>query len=130
MAVKIEGRQVKWGITAGIKTASDALIAGIVQSASIEPGGNMEEITDEDGDIVTRVDHGKSDILNLTILVTAASPSLPEKGDEVTGLGTYNGIDFSAGRAFIESASWGEGGVQAAQVTLQIKHYPEMAADA
>lgn len=129
MAVSINGKQIQWGITTEAKSAADALIEGIVESFKVTPGGNTEEIPDEDGDIVTRVDHGKTDMLEMTTRVTATTPDLPEKGDEVTGLATYDGVDLSTGRSFVEDSSIEYSGTASTKVSISVKHYPEMEAN-
>jgi hypothetical protein len=128
MAVKISGKSVKWGIPAAGKTLADGVVAGIVQNISLNRGGNVENIPDEDGDIVTRVDHGAMNSGSFTTLVTATSPALPAKGDEITGLSAIDGVALNTGRTFVEDASITYSGVSTTEVQVSFTHYPEMGA--
>ena len=129
MAVQISGKQIKWGIPAAGKTMSDGVVAGIVQDITLNRGGNVENIADEDGDIVTRVDHGRINTGTITTMVTAASPSLPAKGTEITGAAAIDGVALNDGRLFVEDASIAYSGVQGTRVTIPFTHYPDLPAD-
>lgn len=130
MSVKIEGKQIKWGIVAAGKTLADSIVAGIVENVSLARAGNVEEIPDEDGDIVTRVDHGATNMVTINTIVTAATPALPAKGLEITGAAAIDGVALNTGRLFVEDASITYTGVDATKVAITAKHYPDMAADA
>lgn len=132
MAANIEGRQVLFGISSPVKTVSDSILAGIVQDASATRDGNVTEIQDEDGDHVTRIDHGAKNEISITLMTTETTLTLPAKGDEVSfgAVTAIDGIAVSSGRAFIESSSSSQAGAAATSVSLTIAHYPDMAADA
>jgi hypothetical protein len=129
MAVQISGKQIKWGIIAAGKTLADGIVEGIVQDIQLSRGGNVENIPDEDGDMVTRVDHGAMNTGTINTTVTAVSPSLPAKGDEITGATAIDGVDLSTGRIFVEEASITYSGVAATRVAISFAHYPDMPAD-
>ena len=129
MAVAIKGKTVSWGIPAAAKTASDALVAGIVEDVKIQLGGNTTEITDEDGDIVSRVEHGAKNTVTLTTRVTAASPTLPAKGASVTFATAIDGVALNTGRCFVESSEITYKGNDSSMVSITINHYPIMGAD-
>lgn len=126
MAVVINGTSVSWGIPSDGKTVADSLVAGIVQNFEIETDGNTAEITDEDGDIVARVDHGESNMVTFSSIVTAASPSLPAKGTQVTFASAIDGVALNTGEAFVESASIAYAGTSTTTVSFTVKHYPDM----
>ena len=128
MGENISGVQVSWGIPDDGKTAADSLVEGIVQDFEISTDGNLTEITDEDGDIVSRVDHGEKNTVSFTTLVTAASPSLPAKGDAVTFSGAIAGVDVSSGLCRVEDASISFQGTDTTSVSITITHYPDMSA--
>lgn len=129
MAVQISGTQIKWGIPAAGKTAADGIVTGIVQDISLNRGGSVENIPDEDGDIVVRVDHGTINTGTITTMVTAASPSLPTKGTDLTFAAAIDGVALNVGRAFVEDASIAYSGVAGTRVTIPFTHYPLLPAD-
>ena len=129
MAVIINGKQVHWGIPSAVKSASDALIEGIVDDVRFSRDGSTTEITDEDGDIVTRVDHGEKTIVTLTTRITATNPILPGKGDEVTFSAAIDGVALDQGRSFVESAETTYKGNDTSTASITIHHYPEMLAN-
>ena len=125
MAVNVEGRQVSWGIVAAGKTISDSLVSGIVQSFELSRDGAVSEIADEDGDLVTRVDHGGKNNITFSAIVTEVSPTLPIKGAEVTFAADIDGFAlFTSGRGFIESASIVYSGTSTTTVSFSVTHYP------
>lgn len=126
MAETISGVQVQWGIPADGKSAADGLVTGIVQDFEVSVDGNVSEITDEDGDIVSRVDHGEKNTVSFTSLVTAASPSLPSKGDSVTFSGPIAGVNLDDGLCRVEDASISFQGTDTTSVSITITHYPDM----
>jgi hypothetical protein len=129
MSVLIKGKTIKWGIPAGAKTAADALVAGIVEDVKIAIGGNTSEIVDEDGDIVTRVGHGKKNTVTIQTKVTATNPALPAKDDSVTFSAAIDGVPLNTGRAFVDTAEITYKGNDATTVSITIHHYPDMPAD-
>lgn len=126
MAETISGVQVEWGIPTEGKNAADDLVSGIVQDFEVSVDGNVSEITDEDGDIVSRVDHGEKNTVSFTTLVTTSSPSLPAKGDAVTFSGAIAGVDVSSGLCRVEDASISFQGTDTTSVSITITHYPQM----
>jgi phytoene dehydrogenase-like protein len=126
MAVQVSGTQVSWGIPSAGKTVADSLVTGIVQDFEISTDGNVTEITDEDGDIVSRVDHGEKNTVTFSTLVTAASPTLPAKGDEVTFAAAIDGVALNTGEAYVESASIAYAGTSTTTVSITVSHYPSM----
>jgi hypothetical protein len=132
MAASIVGKQVVFGISSSVKTLSDSIIDGIVQSASASRGGNVEKIVDEDGDIVTRIDHGAEDTIEISLLVAAAAVALPAKGSEVTygAVTDIDGVDVSTGRGFIEDVSSSQSSAATTEVSLTITHTATLLADA
>lgn len=128
----IVGKQVLFGISDSLKTVSDTVISGIVQDASASKTGAVLEIQDEDGDHVTRIDHGKKNTISITVLTTDASLDLPENGAEVNfgAITDIDGIDVSTGRAFIDDATSSQAGGQTTSASYTISHYPSMQADA
>lgn len=128
MAVQISGTQVSWGIPSAIKTDADNIVEGIVQDVKISIGGNTAEIQDEDGDYVSRVEHGSKNTVTIQTLLVVTDPVqvLPAKGDAVTFTSTADGVDLTAGSAFIESAEITYKGVDTTGVSLTVVHYPQM----
>lgn len=129
MAAKISGREVVWGVPstviAGIQTVTGS---GIIQSFSIQPGGSTDIVNDEDGDAVTRIDHGAINKINFEVMCEPDT-TLPEKGDEVTLLGTLEGIDFSTGRVFVDDPQVTFGNAAVKKISVAASHYPTMGAD-
>jgi len=127
MAVDINGATVSWGIPAAGKTVADSLVTGIVQDFEISREGNVNEIADEDGDFVARVDHGAKNTVTFSSLVTATSPSLPAKGSDVTFATDIDGVNLSDGSAYVESASIAYAGTNTTTVNFTVTHYPNFA---
>jgi|DEB0MinimDraft_10_1074344.scaffolds.fasta_scaffold05150_4 hypothetical protein len=128
MAVQVSGTQVSWGIPADGKTAADSLVEGIVQDFEISTDGNLTEITDEDGDFVSRVDHGEKNTVTFSSLVTDTSPTLPAKGASVTFSAAINGVALNTGLSFVEDASIAYAGTNTTTVSITVSHYPDMSA--
>jgi len=129
MAATIKGRTVIWGITAGVITAANvATTSGVIQSFSIDLGGETDKVKDEDGDIVTRIDHGAENKISIEVLCQT-NTSLPVKGSELTGLGTIDGINFATGRVFVDSAKVDYSNTAVKKITVNATHNPAMAAD-
>jgi hypothetical protein len=101
--------------------------AGIVESFSVQLGGNTEEIVDEDGDFVSRVDHGASNKLSLEVLIQATS-TVPTKGTVITGLSAVQGITLNTGAVLVDDAQvmFAKAGV--AKLSVSATHYPGMTA--
>lgn len=129
MSAQISGVQVSWGIPSAAKTAANTLAAGIVEDFKPAAGGNTTEIVDEDGDHVTRVDHGEKNTVNITVKILDAE-TLPVKGTEVTFAADVGGLGLNSGRCFIDSAELLYKGNDASTASFTVSHYPEMAADA
>jgi hypothetical protein len=128
MAVAIKGKTVSWGIPATVKTASDSLVTGIVEDVKIAIGGNTTDITDEDGDIVTRVEHGAKNTVTLQTRCTG-TVTLPAKGAAVTFSAAVDGVALNTGRCFVESSEITYKGNESTMVSITIHHYPIMGAD-
>ncbi|MCW1921324.1 hypothetical protein OKA05_02095 [Luteolibacter arcticus] len=125
----MKGREVVWGVPAGVITGVQSVTtSGIVQNFTVNRGGEVAEIGDEENDIVTRIDHAKKNTGSIEIMCEPDS-TLPEKGDELTGLGEHDGIDFAEGRTFVEDASVTYQNAQVKKITVPFTHYPDMAAD-
>ena len=132
MAAAIKGKQVLWGIpTAGVTGITAAVTAGIVESLEVTSGGGTTTVNDEDDDIVTRIDHAAENKFTFTVDCLATS-ARPVKGTEVitTAFGTLDGINFAAGRAFVDDSKvvYQRAGVK--KLSVSATHYPTMAADA
>lgn len=129
MAASIKGRTVVWGVPAGVITGAHSVTtSGIIQSYTLGGGGETTEIGDEENDIVTRVDHGAKNSISLEIMCEPDS-TLPEKGDELTGLGTIDGINFATGRVFVDAPQVQYQNAAVKKFTVTASHYPDMAAD-
>lgn len=130
MSAQISGKQIVWGVPAGAITGVHSVTtSGIVQSFGVQFGGETEVITDEDGDKVTRVDHGAENKLSMEV-ICEPSTTMPEKGDELTGLGTIDGVDFTTGRVFVDDANAEYTGNASKKISISATHYPGMPADA
>lgn len=132
MAAVIKGKQVSWGIpAAGVSGIIAAVAAGIVDSLEITAGGATTTVSDEDDDIVTRVDHAAENKFTFSVDCTAATTK-PAKGAELvtTAFGTLDGIVFTTGRSFVDDAKvvYQRAGVK--KLSISATHYPTMAADA
>lgn len=129
MSASIKGRFVVWGITAGVISLVNSVTAsGIIQSASISGGGGTDTITDEDGDHVTRIDHGGENKINVEV-ICEPNTTVPVKGSELTGLGNIDGINFNAGRVFVDDPKVDYTNAQGKKLSFTATHYPEMPAD-
>ncbi len=129
MAKKISGKAVVWGVPANmIAGAHTVTTSGILQSFSVQPGGGDDVINDEDGDPVTRVDHGTINKINFEV-ICEPDTVVPVKGDEITGLGTLEGIDFDTGRVFVDDPQVNFTNAAAKKITVSATHYPSMPAD-
>ncbi len=129
MAATISGIQISWGIPADAKTAANSLADGIVEDFKPAAGGNVSEISDEDGDYVTRVDHGEKNTVTLSVKILDAE-TIPKKGTEVTFSADVGGLGLNTGRCFVESAELAYKGNDASVASITITHYPSLPADA
>lgn len=133
MAASIKGKIVVWGIpTQGVTAATNIFVnSGVVQSFDVESGGATTTIADEDDDAVTRIDHNYENKVTIEVVCVAATVK-PAKGAEISGssLGTIDGIVFSTGRTFVDSAkvTYTQGGAK--KMNISATHYPGMGADA
>jgi flagellar hook assembly protein FlgD len=125
MAVKIEGTQVIWGVPSAT-SAFRGTIDGIIESIDIERGGEKELVYDEDGEVVSRVDHGKINTGTINIIAEGAlgdSPALPKKGDPITG-STVGGVNFATD-SFVESAKVTHAGTALTKIAIAFVQYPD-----
>ena len=131
MSATVEGKQVLFGITDAVKTTATSQVGGIVQSATVTKSSNETEIQDEDGDHVAVIYHGAKNEISLELITTETPLSLPGIGDEISfgSVTSIDGVDVSAGRAFISSSSSSQSGAETTSVSLTIAHYPVMVAD-
>ena len=129
MAAQVKGVQVIFGVPSGVKTEAAKLVAGIVSSYSISRGGATTTISDEDDDIVTRVDHAYENKVSLEVTCTSLS-ALPAKGTEITGMLTLDSVTFGTGRTFVDDAKVDYSNSAAKKISVSATHYPAMAADA
>lgn len=128
MSARIKGVQLSWGIPAAAKTAATAFAEGIVEDFKPSIAGNTAEIADEDGDFVTRIDHGDKNQVTLTVKILADT-ELPEKGTEVVFSAPIGGVRLDEGRCFVDSAEITYKGNDASTASFTVTHYPEMEAD-
>ncbi len=128
MAEDINGVQVSWGIPDSAKTDIDAVVTGIVQDFSVSADGNMTEITDEDGDIVSVVYHGAKNTISFTTTVIGSSAVIPPKGTEITFSADINGITLNtAGETFVDSSDISYTGTGVTTVSISATHFPLVA---
>ena len=129
MAAAIKGKQVIWGLPSGVITAANvAATGGIISSFEIDSQGSTTTVTDEDDDVVTRIDHSAENKISIEVDCTSATVK-PAKGVELTGLGTIDGINFTTCRTFVDSSKvvYNRAGVK--KISITATHYPIMAAD-
>lgn len=129
MAADIKGKQVAWGVAALIATVHAATTSGIVQSFSWGAGGETDEVTDEDGDYVTRIDHGDKNSLSMEVLCVADSVP-PAKGDELVFASAVDGLPINVGRVIVDTAEVSYSDKAKKRISVSATQYPEMAADA
>jgi DNA polymerase II small subunit/DNA polymerase delta subunit B len=129
MSARISGVQISWGIPSAAKTAADVFAQGIVEDFKQAVAGGTAEIADEDGDMVTRVDHGDKNTINFTVKILEGT-LLPVKGSEVTFATDIAGMGLDGGRCFVESAEITYKGNEASTASITITHYPFMPEDA
>jgi len=131
MSDTVEGKQVLFGITDSVKTVAGTQVGGIVQSATVTKSANETEIQDEDGDHVAVIYHGAKNEISLELITTEDPLDLPAIGSNISfgSVTTIDGVDVSAGRAFITSSSSSQSGAETTSVSLTIAHYPVMLAD-
>lgn len=128
MSAQVKGVQVIFGVPSGVKTEAAKFTAGIVNSYSISRGGATTTVSDEDDDIVARIDHAYEN--KVTLEVTCISTSaLPAKGTEITGLLSLDTVTFGTGRTFVDDAKADYANSAAKKITVSATHYPAMAAD-
>jgi hypothetical protein len=127
MAAAVTGVQVLFGIPASAVTNSTATTtAGIVESYSVQLGGATEEIGDEDGDIVARIDHGAVNKISLEVLIQSTS-TVPTKGSTISGMQTVQGITLGTGKVIVDDAqvTFTKAGVS--KLSVSASHYPLVA---
>lgn len=129
MAASISGRQVVWGVPSDVITAVQTVTtSGIIQDFTFNDGGNTEEVPDEDGDFVARVDYGKKNSLSFTVVAEDDTVN-PEKGDELTFAAAVDGIALDEGRIFVETAEVVTSNSSTKRIAVTASHYPDMEAD-
>ena len=125
MSATVRGIQIVWGIPSAIATAvHSAVTAGIIQSFSWDDEGETDIIVDEDGDKVTRVDHG-AEVRGSFEVRCLSTTVAPRKGDAITGLATIDGINLT-NNTVVDSVSAGYAGNQSKTFTVNFTHYPDM----
>jgi len=128
MANSTKGVQVSWGIPASAKTDIDEVVTGIVQDFSISADGNMNEITDEDGDIVSVVYHGTKNSISFSTLVIGNSATIPTKGTRILFSADLNGITLNtAGETYVDTAEISYAGTDTTSVSISATHFPLVA---
>lgn len=127
MSASVKGKQLVWGVPDGVKTAAEAAFTtGIVESASVARGGSNEDIADEDGKYVTRVDHGGTNQVEITVKALDDS-TVPEAGDVLTGLGTIDGVNLDAGSVIVDEAKEIFAGAGVKKLSITATHLPDCA---
>lgn len=131
MAATVKGVQIIWGVPAGVKTEAAKFVAGggVVTSYSISRAGATDTVSDEDDDIVTRIDHATENKVSLEVTCVAGT-TLPAKGAEITGLLTLDGVAFGTGRTFVDDAKADYANAATKKISVSATHYPAMPADA
>jgi hypothetical protein len=130
MAAAVKGVQVVFGVPAGVKTEVNKYVtAGVVADFSIALGGATDTVSDEDDDIVTRIDHAAENKVTLSINAVATSV-LPAKGVEITGLLALDSVAFATGRTFVDDSKVDYANNAVKKISVSATHYPAMAADA
>ena len=120
MAAAVKGVQVVFGVPAGVKTEVNKYVtAGVVADFSIALGGATDTVSDEDDDIVTRIDHAAENKVTLSI-----------KGVEITGLLALDSVAFATGRTFVDDSKVDYANNAVKKISVSATHYPAMAADA
>jgi len=129
MSASIKGRIVSFGIPGSLATkAHTVTTSGILQGASVNGGGETGTVQDEGNDTVTRIDSKAENKINFEILCEPDT-EMPAKGQEVTGLGTIDGIDFDAGRVFVDDPKTDYSNNAVKKMSFACTHYPMMPAD-
>ena len=128
-SLSIHGRQVDWGLPPGVIVGIDSVITtGIIQSFSLSVGGATSLISDEDGDIVTRIDYGGENKLSMEITALVGSV-IPVKGSPIIGLGTIDGINFNSGQVLVDDVKIDYANSAVKKFSINASHYPAMPAD-
>lgn len=126
MAATIQGIQVSFGVPSAVSGAIVAFVtAGIVENFQYTRGGNTAEIIDEDGDIVSRVDHGAKIDVSFDVICTTTT-TVPAKGAVIAGLGTIDGINFGSDKTFVESVEVTYPAADVKKLSVSAVHYPSM----
>lgn len=106
------------GATTTIQWGTDAtgITNGIITSMTKGSGGEQKEYKDYQGAVVTLVTYDKHDTIQLTALITAASYTIPKKGETFT----VGGVTY-----YVTDASVNWSNEDAASVSLSGRTYPE-----
>jgi hypothetical protein len=112
----VKGKQIVWGTG----TADNPLGSGILTDCSIDRTVQTDEITDEQGDIVSVVLHGKKADLTIEVLCEAETAP-PAEGAEL------NIADLEGGKilAISSTVKWSRG--SAKSISVKATHYPNLA---
>lgn len=112
----IKGKQIVWG-TADV---NNPVGSGILTDHSIDRAVQTDEITDEQGDIVSVVLHGKKADVTFEVLCEAETAP-PEDGAELTIEGLTGGKIL----AISSTEKWSRGGAKS--LSIKATHYPHLA---
>ena len=115
MAKVIKGKQIVWGTD----DVTNPLASGILTDFSVDHSIQTDEITDEEGDIVSVVLHGAKGEMSLDVLCEAATAP-PEPGEELA-------IDgFTGGKilAISSTEKWSRGAAKT--ISVKATHYPDL----
>jgi hypothetical protein len=129
MSASVKGKQVVWGVQDDVRDlALIAATAGIVTAFSMSNGGATTPITDEQDDIVTRVDHAPEVKITMEVLAMSAS-TLPAKGDELDfGVAEVDGVDFTTGSVVVDDAKADYGPSGAKKYSISATFHPSVIA--
>lgn len=116
MAKVIKGKQIVWGTD----DVTNPLASGILTDFSVDHSIQTDEITDEQGDIVSVVLHGAKGEMSLDVICEAATTA-PAPGAELDIDGFTGGKIIAMG----SNEKWSRAGAK----TLSVKatHYPDLA---
>lgn len=130
MAASVKGKLIVWGVPDDVRDAALAGLAtteGIITSFSLARGGASNQVTNEQDDIVTRVD--SADEVKVTIEIMATeNTDCPQKGDElVLGEVAVGGVDFSTGNLICDDAKADYATASGKKFSVSGTWYPEIA---
>lgn len=132
MAASVKGSLIVWGVQDDPRDAAlVAMTSGIVTSFSVAKAGATTTISDEQDDVVTRVDHAEESKITIEVLAQSTS-TIPDKGDliDMSGLIILNGdliidgIDFSDGSLIVDDAKIDYGFAAAKKISISATYTP------